>query len=372
VSAHVLDLLSMYLDGELAAGARAEVDTHLRGCAACARRLEELAAVDAAARELPVPAPPGYFEALPARVRARLPAPRRKAPPVWVWAAAAGLALAGLAPLILRHAAGPGPDAARTEQEQRLAPPPAAAATEPEAQASAPPARAESDQVAAKDELAVKEVRTPPASSPAATSPPALVRRSAENAAGAPPPPAPQVQKHAGPWAQAPAAAPAPAPQVHASEAAQAARREGRARAEPVQADTASGRPPGEAARLPAVEEAKAGRDQDRSTLTEGVATFAEAPTEDARYRALLARRPASASEDRQLHDAWRAFAASYPTSPRSDEARVRALDALLSAYRRDGEARDRERLREEAALYLQRSDAAQAPRVRAILESIH
>ena len=48
---------------------------------------------------------------------------------------------------------------------------------------------------------------------------------------------------------------------------------------------------------------------------------------------------------------------------------RVRALEALLSAYRSGGEARDLQRLREEAALYLQRSDAAQAPRVRAMLE---
>ena len=84
----------------------------------------------------------------------------------------------------------------------------------------------------------------------------------------------------------------------------------------------------------------------------------------------MLARQAASAGEDRQLHDLWRAFAASYPASPRADEARVRALDALLSAYRRSGEARDRERLREEAGLYLRRHDAAQAPRVRAILEA--
>ena len=42
MSAHVLDRLSMYLDGELAEAARAEVELHLRGCAACARHLEEL------------------------------------------------------------------------------------------------------------------------------------------------------------------------------------------------------------------------------------------------------------------------------------------------------------------------------------------
>ena len=132
MSAHVLDRLSLYLDGELAAAARTEVEAHLQGCSACARHLEELAAVDAAARDLPVPAPPGYFDSLPARVRARLPAPRRRAPPVWVWAAAAGLALAALAPVLLRQTTSPVPEATRTEETERVAaPPPPIAAIEP-------------------------------------------------------------------------------------------------------------------------------------------------------------------------------------------------------------------------------------------------
>ena len=104
--------------------------------------------------------------------------------------------------------------------------------------------------------------------------------------------------------------------------------------------------------------------------MSANVLTYAQAPAEETRYRALLARRTATAAEDRQLHDEWRALAASFPAGARADEARVRALDALLSAYRRAGEARDRERLREEAGLYLQRADAEQAGRVRAILEA--
>ena len=43
-------------------------------------------------------------------------------------------------------------------------------------------------------------------------------------------------------------------------------------------------------------------------------------------------------------------------------------LDALLAAFQRGGDSRDRDRLREEAEVYLQRSDAAQPARVRAIL----
>jgi len=352
VSAHVLDRLSMYLDGELAASARSEVEAHLRGCAACARHLEELAAVDAAARELPVPAPTGYFDSLPARVRARLPAPRRRAPPVWVWAAAAGLALAALAPVLLRQTTSPVPEGTRTNDEARVAPPPSTATTAPAAPAEAPPAGGARERVLSKESVRTKAA--PPAPAP----PPVLLERATENAArapAAPPPPAPQIQKHNGPWAQAP----------------QSAARAEEAGAEKVPVEEAAAGAPKDAQR-DAASEGKAEPNQARRGLTNSVPTFAEAPTEETRYRALLARRPASAGEDRQLHDAWRAFAASYPASPRADEARVRALDALLSAYLREGQARDRERLREEAGLYLRRSDAAQAPRVRAILESIH
>jgi len=72
VSSHPGDRLSAFLDGELSAAERAEVQGHLRECAACTRELEELGAVDAFARELPVEAPAGYFDELPGRVRARV------------------------------------------------------------------------------------------------------------------------------------------------------------------------------------------------------------------------------------------------------------------------------------------------------------
>jgi Putative zinc-finger len=353
VNTHVTDRLSLYLDGELAAEARSEVEDHLRSCAACARHLEELAAVDAAARELPVPAPPRYFDTLPARVRARLPAPRRRTPPVWMWAAAAGIVLAALAPLVFRQAVSPVPEAALTEEEPRpVAPPPTVAYGAP---AEAPAAAPALDKLGAKDAVRAK------AASPAGKPEPAR-GRAAENdsrvpAAPPPPPaPAPQVQKHNGPWAQVPQAA------ARSDEAGASTRVEEEL---PVRAPLADA--PRDAAEGKVEREQ---REQARRGLSGSTATFAQAPTEETRYRSLLARRPASAAEDRQVHDEWRAFVASYPSSPRADEARVRALEALLSAYRREGEARDRERLREEAGLYLQRSDAAQAPRVRALLEA--
>jgi len=357
VSAHVLDRLSLYLDGELAAADRSEVESHLRGCAACARHLEDLAAVDAAARELPVPAPAGYFDSLPARVRARLPPPRRRSPPVWVWAAAAGIALAALVPAIMPRTTTPVPEAARIREPAPAAPaiPPAAPAREEaraEAAADVPAGRLAREKTAVKDQGSVKLKVAPAGAAPGAPTPVPLQARAAENAA-APPPPAAQVQKHSGPWAQAPAGAPAPAPEPLAA----------------ADESMAEARAPKEI-QLQAGAETKAEREQDRRRgVSANVLTYAQAPAEETRYRALLARRTTTAAEDRQLHDEWRALAASFPAGAHADEARVRALDTLLSAYRREGEARDRERLREEAGLYLQRGDAAQAGRVRAMLQ---
>lgn len=355
-----MDLLSRYLDGELAGSARAEVESHLRGCAGCARHLEELAAVDAAARELPVPAPPGYFESLPARVRARLPAPRRKSPPVWVWAAAAGLAVAALVPLLSHQARSPLPEPALIREQ---APPAPATASTPVAPArEEAPAAAPADVPAesrARDKVAAKDL---------------LEALRAENAAAATPAQAQaQVPKHGGPWAQAPSGAAAPPARAASDEAqkpqaARAATHPDEGRQQTAQMEQA--RAAREIPRQPGAEVKAESEPERRSGLTDAVVTFAQAPPEETRYRALLARRTASAAEDRQLHDEWRALVASYPTGAHADEARVRALEALLSAYRREGEARDRERLREEASQYLQRSDAAQPGRVRALLEA--
>jgi hypothetical protein len=362
VSAHVLDRLSLYLDGELATAARTEVEAHLQGCSACARHLEELAAVDAAARDLPVPAPPGYFDSLPARVRARLPAPRRRAPPVWVWAAAAGLALAALAPVLLRQTTSPVPEATRTEETERgAAPPPTIAATETVEALPEGGERAKT-RAAPKDAAPSKPVASAPA-------PPPLYKTAQENAAAARPSATGQIQKHNGPFAQAPAAAPPPQAPTPA-QASQTA-----ARADEMRAEEAQEQAPARASKevqREAAPEGKRERDQARRGGLADSLKLAQASGQEARYRVLLARQPASAAAARTLHDDWTAFAKAHADGPRADEARVRALEALLSAYRSGGEARDLQQLQEEAALYLQRRDAAQAPRVRALLESVN
>lgn len=62
---HVKELLSPYLDGELAEGDRRSVEEHLPDCAECRRELDDLRSVTALVRELPqAPLPAGFMERL--------------------------------------------------------------------------------------------------------------------------------------------------------------------------------------------------------------------------------------------------------------------------------------------------------------------
>src|SRR5688500_13298052 len=140
MTGHPQELLSALLDGELDATQRRDVETHLAGCPSCARHLEELKAVDVLARGLPpVAVPDGYLDALPGRVRARIRADRSpsaaRAP--WVWPLAAGLALAVLAPLVLREGPSPTPTPVPALQEK---PAQSADAIAPQAEGLTPPA----------------------------------------------------------------------------------------------------------------------------------------------------------------------------------------------------------------------------------------
>ena len=379
--AHVQDHLSAYLDGELPAPERAAVETHLRTCPECARHLEELSAVDEAARELDVEPPAGYFDSLPGRVVARLPAPRRgvwgvrrSAPPsstsergfiprerttlpVWVWAAAAVLVLAVLTPLTFQKTTSPVPDAAKTEATDAFRPAP----TTPSAEAPAP---AEDSLDAARDKAATvlernvaperKDEKRREREKANATAP-AAGGRTSEYAARRPPPPppAPSAQKHVGPWAQSPAP----------SQAQSAAREEGQVEAAPETKKQAE--PSGKSDR----DQARAGAVADAPPPAAAPA-FAQAPGED-RYRALLGRQADSPEAARKLHDDWNAFARSHPDSPRADEARVRAMEASALAFNLGRDPRDRERARAAAQAYLARPDAVQAARVRALLEKL-
>jgi anti-sigma factor RsiW len=368
VNGHVRDRLSAYLDGELGADDREAVEAHLDGCPGCDRYLEELRAVDAAALEVPVEAPPGYFDTFPARVRARLPSPRSRRPPVWIWAAAAVFAFAALTPLVWQRTADHAPAVARTE-EAKAAP---AATPEPGVLRDQDRALPESEKLAAKPaarnaEAPAREMApaAPPAP-PAGTVTGRLQQRDeGRNTARTAPYP---VQKQAGPYAQSQAVQ---ADQAHPAVQAAAA-----------EAPPAAGAP----AVVPPLEESVATpqdkertdalalkRERDearRGGQAEGFA-YGEAAKDQLRYRQLIGRRAASPEEARQLQREWQAFAVAYPIGARADEARVRSIEAMALAFHLGGDPRDREQARADAEAYLARPDAAQAARVRAVLSRL-
>lgn len=94
MSAHLEDALSAYLDDELAPAARREAEAHLAACPACRVELDEVSAVRAAVRALPVhPCPPDLWAQVVEQV---VPRPGRRA--VWAAAAAAAAVIALLLP----------------------------------------------------------------------------------------------------------------------------------------------------------------------------------------------------------------------------------------------------------------------------------
>lgn len=338
---HVTDRLSAYLDGELPVSERDGVEVHLDGCADCARHLEELRAVDGVARRLPLGVPDGYFAAFPERVRARLARqrPRPRVGPAWLAAAAAAVVLAALAPRLWLDA-----------RRARIAPPaPAPAAQEVPATliaeerdkiaaAPAPEARREVAQSRPGPRRAVEAPRATPAAPPAAAAP------------------------------AAPAGGRSDAPTMAADET-QALRY-----AEAPAEDAARPAQRNEAATNVAAAEtkeqiARAERDLSSERLKGAVAGAAAGP--DPRFEALLRRAASSADEARKLREAWRAYAREAREGARADEARVRAVEAGVEAWRRGGDAADRARAERDARSYLERPDARQAARVRAVLESL-
>ena len=106
-------------------------------------------------------------------------------------------------------------------------------------------------------------------------------------------------------------------------------------------------------------------------------ATLAEAKNADAgssadrAFARLATDTPRDASGWRARREAWRAFVAAYPESPLVDEARVRVIEASVSAWRAGADPTDLARAREDAQAYLARKDAVQAARVRALLDGL-
>jgi anti-sigma factor RsiW len=408
---HPGERLSAYLDDELPAAEASAVEDHLRGCEECRRRLETLAAVDRVARDLPVTAPPGYFDALPGRVRVLLEAPAsaaagprpvpsrrpRSSPlrlPAWTWAVAAVLALAVVTPLTLIRLQSPG--VTIPTSDRRVGAPPAPVEAVPELRDGVRPFVEENKEaskrqkeespraarVGAELQGAVPEQSgsaeakatagssgaglTANAAPPAADHPSAMadrmtkdaVSREAEAGAAAsfaPPPPEPRPAPRvpgAG-YAQA-QGAPAPsAPAPAASEALKLSREE----------------PMDEGA---APEPAARGREEAAPAAAATGATRAERDDAAAdEYARLLPPPPPTADALRARREAWRAFALRHPEGAPADEARVRVVEMGLAAWRLGGEDKDLRRAREDAAAYLRRPDAAQAARVRALVAGL-
>jgi hypothetical protein len=376
VSGHPGERLSAFLDGELSASDRAEVEVHLRECAACAHELEELAAVDAFAREVPVEAPAGYFEELPSRVRARVRRPAR-VPRLAMWAAAAAAAVmvVVVTPVVLKHeqsVVAPGEQAvpqapAPTSLAASIAPAPRSFAQPADAGRGARPlSPAKSEVVGRLQErekadkpaervLTKKQTNTADESS----------RRDFEEAQMAPPPP---------PATAAPAPPPAPAAAARAAASGfedRASAPEPKAMAESVEGQTV----PAEGDQAGADKRKERARPADRKLGAAGNVGFAHpddrALMTNKRYEALLARPATSAAEARALRDAWDLFARDFPADARTDEARVRAIEAGVQAFQLGRDPADLDTARARGRAYLAMGNAPQAARVRAALDTL-
>jgi hypothetical protein len=395
MSDHVLDRLSAFLDEELPAREQAAVVGHLRDCSACAAHLDLLRSVDAEAAALPVAVPDGYFDTLPGRIRGRLegtPRPVIRRVPAWMWAVAAALVLGVVTPLTMPRNRMAAPTAVVTPPSVTY-PAPVAAEPAPEAggvarpipgkaadsgaagskgkdeltesklrleladrdradlRATAPPPAAEVLREEQAKNEAVKEKRALGAEAESAASEASRMRRSG--------PGGPYAQQQAplqSPAAPAFAEAPVEAPAVAAP-------------ADELRADA------GEPARDESLV-AKQGSEPPRSQAPRGAAggrvSSAVASSDEKVFRVLHdATAPPTLASLRERREAWRSFTRDFPSSPRADEARVRVIETGAEAWRVGGEPADLSRAREDAAAYLARADAVQAPRVRAVLEAI-
>jgi len=360
VSAHVLELLSAYLDDELVPADRTAIDLHLRDCPGCSRRLEEIAVLDGLARALPAEAPEGYFDDFSARVRAKLAAPAVRAPgriPAWTLAAAATVLLAVLTPTLVRKQAATSPAAPSAAADSFTAATPAEPRPPTDLASEAPP-----PPTLALDTLADKKLarsRNAELQGYSGVEP----DRAKEQGALAKQAPkdvreelalgyvaAPEERQTAESRDDAPAALPAPAgsrPQPALSDeagpgpAAAASELRGGAFASGAEAKTAPSRRPNPAAAAPQISP----------------------------FQELLDRRVSTAAEARSLREAWRAHAVSAPAAE-ADEARIRAIEAGALAAKLSRETSDLIQLRKDVADYLARADALQASRARSVLRA--
>lgn len=343
MSGHVRERLSAFLDDELPALEREAVEAHLRVCAACTVHLEVLRAVDAGTRALPVSVPPGYFEALPGRVRTRLqaaPRPRTLRLPVWTWAVAAVLLLVVVTPLTVDKARAP------------LPPEPAAPYPAP---AGAPPSAAEglvlSSPVEAPGKVAFERLDASKDDAEAK-----LRKRPAENRADRPEPPAT--------FASAPAKEEVDVKAAPRLQDMRPAEQERSAPAPEPEAALESREPSRDEAQAPRREKAAGG-------TASGRVSSAVASSDERFFERLSTPVPSTLASLRERREAWRSFAREFPASPRADEARVRVIETGAEAWRVGFDPADLARVREDAAVYLARRDAKQVERVHAVLDGL-
>jgi hypothetical protein len=395
--------LSAFLDQELPDAGRLSIEEHLRACDACAAHLAELAAVDEAARALPLEEPAGYFDDFASRVRGRIAArPTRRALPVWAWAAAAAVLLAVVTPLAWRERAAQSPAAAMKAQAAPPAAVPAAPAASPASAASpqAAPAGAQEtrmaeaerslsrthggranevephDRLLRRDQAgegapvpefqASQDKREAPAQpEPTITTPPPArleekVLVETKPFGYTPPPPAtsqrphgPSGQQQAPPPAAAPAAAPPPADREAAAATAEVVVGNDQFR----DADRAKEKDD-DAARQRrgaggAADGAKLG-----ATSSGSVLKAAPAPAQ-------------TGDEARRRRETFRRMALEQPEGPGADDARVGTIAEGVRAYRLEGRADDRVAAERDGRAYLARPDALQATRVRLLLKQL-
>jgi hypothetical protein len=382
VSAHLGERLSAFLDGEMSAADRTEAQAHLRECAHCARAMEEMASVDALARELTVEAPEGYFDALPGRVRARLRAPhRRRIAPMAIWAAAAAAVVmfAVVTPqMVLKKDAAPAPAAAaarETPAPRSLAvPAPTAlpgaapraaaegfeAAPAPAVPAPAAPALGRNEPRPKSDVAKAVVPPRPPAESRATAA-----EEGRDELAAAESVPRQMTYAAPPPATAVPGPAAAPAKGVADTRARADAEDKSQVQAQEAPTDAAA----------PQVAARKEGQAAGR-VRAGGAPEGFEAPAGrrlrgEERYEVLEARRPTTAAEARTLARAWEAFARETPADPHADEARVRAIEATITAWRLGSDAADLAAARTAAAAYLAADRATQKARVRALVDAL-
>jgi hypothetical protein len=398
---HPGEKLSAYLDDELAPAERAAVDVHLGECAACAQMLEELAAVDSFSRTLAAQAPEGYFDAFPGRVRERLAARRPRRLPAWTWAAAAAVLLAVVTPLtLLDQRQAPSSAEMKAQQEEPLlrqaqppaAPPPAAATPAPPTTLAAdveeklrPQLELRQKRDGARDDrLRERDADRPtegvaggvvggvagdvvtPGRRTAELKDAELKKEAFGEKAGADKP----QQNVAAPPAAAPAtplpdemavvAPPRVATRTDQSAAKSRAEPAPAAPAEAPRGQTYAAKPSPSAGTL----NATAAGSSPRATLSADEAGAAR------EFEAQAAGPVRTAEEARVAARQWDALARRHPAAPTADEARVRAIEALATAFRLERKDADREAARKAARAYLAGS-GAHKDRVRAVLDQL-